>query len=42
MSEEGPKKMYATQSMDEVSRKFGDMVVRNGSLLPGIEKAGSH
>jgi DNA polymerase-4 len=39
---EDRKKLEATKAMDEVNRKYGNMVVTLGSLLPGKEKAGNH
>jgi DNA polymerase-4 len=39
---EDRKKLEDTKAMDEVNRKFGNMVVTYGSLLPGKEKSGSH
>ena len=40
--EDERKKMFATQAMDAVNRKFGEMAVTYGSLIPGKEKAGNH
>ncbi len=40
--EDERKKLGATQAMDAVNQRFGDMVVTFGSLLPDKEKAGSH
>ena len=40
--EDERKKLWATQAMDTVNQRFGDMVVTFGSLLPDKEKAGSH
>jgi len=40
--EDERKKLWATQAMDTVNQRFGDMVVTLGSLLPDKESAGSH
>lgn len=40
--EEDRKRLFATQAMDELNNKFGDMAVTFGSLLPEKSKAGSH
>ena len=40
--EEDRNKLDATKAMDDVNRKYGDMLVAYGSLLPGKEKAGKH
>lgn len=40
--QEDRKKLAATQAMDSVNQRFGDMVVTFGTLLPGKDKAGSH
>jgi DNA polymerase IV len=40
--EDERKKLFATQAMDKVNARFGNMVVTFGSLLPGKENAGSH
>jgi DNA polymerase-4 len=36
------RKLEATRAMDAVNRRFGDMAVTFGSLLPGKATAGSH
>ena len=40
--EDERKKLFATQAMDEVNQRFGEMAVTFGSLLPGKDKRGSH
>ena len=40
--EDERKKLFATQAMDEVNQRFGEMAVTFGSLLPGKDKLGSH
>lgn len=40
--EDERKKLFATQAMDQVNAKYGDMAVTFGSLLPGKAQAGSH
>jgi len=40
--EDERKKLFATQAMDEVNTRFGEMAVTFGSLLPGKDKRGSH
>lgn len=35
------RKAFATQAMDEVNGKFGEMTVTFGSLLPDKDKRGS-
>jgi DNA polymerase-4 len=39
---EDRRKLEATKAMDTVNQRFGNMVCTFGSLLPDIEKAGSH
>ncbi len=40
--EEERQKLFATQAMDKINQRFGEMAVTYGSLIPGKEKAGSH
>ncbi len=40
--EDERKKLFATQAMDKINARFGNMVVTYGSLVPDREKAGSH
>ena len=40
--EEDRKKLFATQAMDKINQKYGEMACTYGSLVPGKEKSGSH
>lgn len=40
--EDERKKLFATQAMDKINQRYGDMVCTFGSIIQGKEKAGSH
>lgn len=40
--EDERKKLFATQAMDKINQRYGDMMVTYGSILSGKEQAGSH